>query len=70
MNAKRLGVGGIGVHEHDGLIYLQIWEEDRLPASADPERYALSPGEALELVSKLAPQIKAALMSRLGERRR
>lgn len=67
MAIPRLGTGGVGVH-NGGVIVLTIWHGDARPAD-DPQRLGLSPGEALDLIAKLAPHIKGALMSRLHQSR-
>ena len=63
--AKHLGNIGFSVVSHDGIVYLELWSDDRTPGD-DPIRFGLSPGEALDIAAKLIPEAKHALQSRLG----
>jgi hypothetical protein len=69
MRATRLSKGyGISVVDHDGMIYLELWTENRT-AGADPERFVISAVEAIDLIAKLAPAAKRALLARLDDDR-
>jgi len=58
--AKRLRPPTFSVVAHDRLVYVEMWAEDE-----GCVRYALTPGEALELIGRLAPAAKRALADSL-----
>jgi hypothetical protein len=59
--AKRLRPPTFSVIAHDRLVYVEMWADEE----SGCVRYALTPGEALELIGRLAPAAKRALTDSL-----